>query len=165
MSVDLADLIPSVQRETSPPGTDLFPDADESEWLGQLTDSFWEAKLFGFFDGFTSSEDGVVTPIDVDDDDLDREWQQLIVLFAGIRAVRMKLMNTNTNFRAKAGPVEFETSNSANLLKEILQQLNEKVQLILDNLSETLGATSVAYINGVYERTQALLYGDEYFWA
>lgn len=163
MAVDLNDLIPSVQRETSPPGTDLFADATEDDWLGQLQDSFWEARLFGFFEGYSES-DGLVTPLDADDDDLGREWQQLIVLFAGIRSIRMKLMNTSTNFRAKAGPVEFETANSANLLNEILKELQKKIDLILDNLSSTLGQTQDYYINGVLGRTDALAYGDEYFW-
>lgn len=164
MAVDLADLIPSLQRETSPPGTDLFPDAGEEDWLGQLTDSFWEAKLFQFFGGYTSDVNGMVEPIDAAADDLSREDQQLIVLFAGIRSVRMKLMNTNTGFRAKAGPVEFETTNSANLLVEILKELQKKIDIIYAVLSSSLGQTQVYYFNSVVERTNSLLYGGEFNW-
>jgi len=163
MAVDLVDLVPSVERETSPPGTDLFPDAVEDDWLGQLQDSFWEARLFGFFDGF-SEADGLVSPLTTGDDDLGRDQQQLIVLFAGIRSIRLKLLNTNTKFHAKAGPVEFETAQSANLLQEILKELNKKIQLVLDNFSSTLGNTQDYYVNAVLGRQDSLDYGDEFYW-
>lgn len=162
MAVDLADLIPSVQRETSPPGTDLFPDAVDDDWLGQLQDSFWEAKLFQFFDDYTET-DGLVSPIS-GSEDLSREEQQLIVLFAGVRVIRMKLLNTNTNFRAKAGPVEFETSNSANLLKEILKGLQDKIDQIYDQLSDSLGSVQTAYINSGFARGTSIYLGDEAWW-
>lgn len=161
MSVDLADLIPSLQRETSPPGDDLFPDAGEEDWLGHLLDSFWEAKLFEFFSGYTADADGLVTPIDAGDDDLARADQQLVVLFAGVRIVRMKLLNTNTNFRAKAGPVEFEQSNSASLLREILKGLQDKINAIYGLLSDSLGSTQDYYFNAVIERTYSIGWGDE----
>lgn len=163
MAVDLADLIESLQRETSPPGTDLFPTATDDEWLGQLQDAFWAAKLHGFdaFDNYTE-QDGLVFPIS-GDDELGREWQQLLVLFAGIRSIRMKLMNTNTSFRAQAGPVEFETANSANLLNEILRELQKQVDRLYDSLGD-LGDSSTYYINGMISRSASIGYQDEYFW-
>ncbi len=162
MAVDLADLIPSLERETSPPGTDLFPDATDDEWLGQLTDSFWEAKLFNFFAGFTASEDGLVNPIS-GSEDMSRTDQQLVVLFAGIRSIRLKLMNTNTSFRAVAGPVEFETQNSANLLVEILKELQAKIAVLYATLGG-LGTTQTYYLNAVMERTDSILSGLEGVW-
>ena len=161
MAVDLSDLIESLEREINPPGTDNFPDATEAQLLGNLSDSFWEAKLYGFFDDYSES-DGLVFPIS-GSTDLGREWQQLIVLFAGTRILRMKLMVTNTNFRAVAGPVEFEQSNSANLLKEILVQLQEKINIAYAQLG-SLGNAADYYINGLVARTDSLVYGDEFYW-
>lgn len=161
MAVDLSDLIPSLEREVSPPGSDLYPDAVDDDWLGQLEDSFWEAKLFGFFSNYTDS-DGLVSPIS-GTEELSRELQQLIVLFAGIRSTRMKLMNMNTMFRAQAGPVSFETQQSANLLKGILDGLEAKINSLLDALPDSIlgDASSTYYINALFARTDALNYGYE----
>lgn len=158
MAIDLADLIPSVIREVNPPGTDLFPDAVDDDWLGQLQDSFWEAKLFGFYDNFSES-DGLVSPI-TGTTELGRDLQQLVVLFAGIRALRMKLINQGTSLRAKAGPVEFETQNSANLMTLALKQMQEKITLLLNSLADSITGQSLTYyINGLCDRTYALRYG------
>ncbi len=162
MAVDLSDeetLIASLKREVSPPGTDLFPTATDDEWLGQLQDSFWEAKLYGFFTNYTEA-DGFITPI-TGTDDLDRHYQELIVLFAGARVIRNELKNMNTLFRAQAGPVEFETQNSANLLIAILKDIRSKVDLAMAAIG-TLGSTTVAYIDSLIGREDSILYGDTY---
>jgi len=39
MAIDLGDLVESLQREVSPPGTNLFPDAVDDEYFGHLTGS------------------------------------------------------------------------------------------------------------------------------
>lgn len=161
MSVDLSDLIPSILREVQPPGTDSYPNASDDDWLGQLEDAFWEAKLFGFFDNY-SEADGLVSPIAPTTEELGRDWQQLLVLFAGIRATRMKLINTNTSLRAKAGPVEFETQTSANTLTLALKQLQDKVNILLANLEDSIiGSSATYYINGLTDRSLSLTYGTE----
>lgn len=161
MAVDLADLVDPLTREVNPPGTDLFPDATEDEWVGQLADSFWEAKLYGFFDNYREVE-GFVTPI-TGDEDLPRDQQQLIVLFAGLRVIRNELKNTNTMFRAKAGPVEFETQNSANLLRDVLKDIRSKVDLVLANLSD-LASTTTAYIDSLVGTDESLYFQDTYWY-
>lgn len=160
MAVDLNDLILPLTREVNPPGSNLYPDAVDDDWLGQLQDSFWEAKLYGFFGNFTEA-DGLVSPI-TGTTDLERTLQQLIVLFAGIRSIRMKMVNLNTLFRAKAGPVEFETQNSANLLNTIMKQLQDKIDTLLKSLADSiLGGTQTYYINSLIGRDYSYLYGYE----
>lgn len=163
MAVDLSDIIDVVRRETSPPGTDLFAASTDDEWLGYLEDSFWEARLFGFFSAYTEA-DGIVQAIDpvTTTVDFPREDQQLVVLFAGIRAVRLKLLNTNTLFRAQAGPVQFETQQAASVLTEILKELQQKVNILYANLSSILGRTQTYYINGVTARHDSLAFGDDF---
>lgn len=163
MSIDLTDLIPAVQAETSPPGTNLYPDAVDDDWLLRLQNAFWEAKLFGFaqLSNYTES-DGTVRPI-TGDTDLPREEQQLLVLFAAYSSVQMSLMNTSTAFTAKAGSVEFSTQNSANLLVTLANQIQAKIQLLYQMLS-TLGRVTDGYFDGTSARDFALAYGDVGWW-
>lgn len=161
MAVDLSDqLIDSLKREVNPPGTDGFVDAGDADWLGHLLDSFWEAKLYGFFTNYTADEDGFVAPIS-GTDELGRDSQELIVLFAGARIIRNELKNKNTLFRAKAGPVEFETQNSANLLIAILKDIRSKVDLALAAIG-TINSTTVAYVDSLLGREESIYYGDTY---
>lgn len=159
MAVDLSDLTISLQREVNPPGTDLFPTATDDEWLGQLQDSFWEAKLYGFFAGFTES-DGLVTPL-TGSIDLGRDFQELIVLFAGARVIRNELKNTNTKFHAEAGSAVFEVENSANLLIAILKDIRSKVDLAMAAIG-TINSTTVAYVDSLIGRETSLWYGTTF---
>lgn len=160
MAVDLTDeLVEAVKREVNPPGSDLFPNATDDDWLGQLRDSFWEAKLFGFFTGYTES-DGVIAPMS-GTTDLSRDHQALIVLFAGGRVIRNELKNTNTSFRAQAGSVEFEVQNSANLLIAILRDIRSKIDLAMATIG-ALNRTTVTYIDSLVGREDSLYYGDSF---
>ena len=150
-------LVDALKREMSPPGTDLFLTATDDDWMGQLEDSFWEAKLFGFFSNYTQS-DGFISPIN-GTTDLGRDQQELIVLFAGARCLRNELKNMNTMFRAGAGSVTFEVQNSANLLMAILHDLRSKVDLALAALGK-INSTTVAYVDSLLGREESLYYGD-----
>lgn len=159
MAVNLADLVESLQREVVPPGV-LAP-GDEDEYFGHLRDAFWHARLRGAFPGYTE-EDGLITPL-AGAIDLPREQQQLVVLMAGLRIVRSALRNANTMFRAKAGPVEFETQQSAQTLRELLVQLEREFQAALEEATQSgASATTVAYFDAVISRT--LSEGDRETW-
>lgn len=163
MAIDLSDLIPAVEAEASPPGTNLFPDAIDDEWLLRLENAFWEAKLFGFaqLDNYTES-DGIVQPV-TGTTDLPREEQQLVVLFAAVNVVRMSMSNTGTAFHAKAGPVEFSTQNSATLLNSVLAGLQKKIDFLYATLSD-LGRVTDSVFDGVAARDFALGFGDVSWW-
>lgn len=161
MAVDLSEeLIDSLKREVNPPGTDGFVSATEDEWLGNLLDSFWEAKLYGFFTNYSADVDGNVSPI-TGTDEIPREQQELIVLFAGARVIRNELKNKNTHFRAQAGPVEFEVDNSATLLVQILKDIRSKVDLALAVVG-TISATSITYVDSLLGREESIGYGETY---
>jgi hypothetical protein len=137
MAVDLSEFVPSLEREVNPPGDPRFTGVSEDDWLGWLTDAFWEARLDGFLADYECDEDGlVVSLIDPDDPskDMPRYLVGLIVLYAGIRVLRNSILNTSTAFRAKAGPVEFETQNSATVLAEMLKLLSERRRELLDRV-------------------------------
>jgi len=158
MATDIGDVIDPLKREVSPPGTDLFPDASDDDWFGQLQDSFWEAYLDGVITStYTMDDGGLVTP------DLPRELQQAIVIYAGIRVVRNELRNLNTTFRAVAGPVEYEQQKSANLLKQILDDLWRRKQLLLDIVAE-YGSVDTQYVDALYARHESIWNQDTFFW-
>lgn len=162
MAVDLGDLIESLQREVSPPGTNLFPNAQDEEWLGHLQDAFWEARLYGMLSTFTEA-DGSVSPLTEGDDDLGRELQQLIVLYAGFRIILSEFRNVRASFRAKAGPVEFETSQAATVLRDVLDALKDKIGIVLTRLSDVGQGPDTVIFDAVIERSAALAYGDTWF--
>lgn len=152
MAVDLSLFVDSLKREVQPPGTEIFAGVSESAWVGYLADAFWEARLDGFLLDYSADEDGLVTHT-AGGADIDRSAVALIILYAGIRVLRNRLMNINTQFRAKAGPVEYEVQNSANLLTDMLRALRaQKMRLInlLDNPEETVVMMLDAYSTRLY---------------
>lgn len=141
MAVDLTDYAPTLRREISPLGSDLFASIGDSELGLHLADAFWEARLDGFLAGYTADEDGVVEPA-ATGADLTPAGVALIVLYAGIRILRNRILNMNTGFRAKAGPVEFEQQNSATMLAEMLKQLRDRKNQLLER-AEVVGTDVV----------------------
>lgn len=161
MSVDLSTLVELLQAEVDAPGTDSFPLAVEDDWVNQLRSAFWETVLDGITMGY-SETDGFVTPVAPVTDDLSREYQQLVIFYAGIRVIRNKLLSMGTMFRAKAGPVEYETQNSANVMKAVLDELTNKRNIILTRLSD-LGSSNAYYVDMVISRDQSMSYGDSWW--
>lgn len=151
MAVDLSDYTESLKREINPPGVDLFSSMTPTQLTAYMSDAFWEASLDGFFTDHVCDEDGIVTPVEVGGAELDRAGISLIVLYAGIRMLRNKILNTNTTFRAQAGPVEFEQQNSATVLKEMLTQLAATKERLLDQAQH--GVTLDAIFDGLSTRT------------
>jgi hypothetical protein len=160
MAIEVTDLVPYLKASVNPPGTDLFPDALTSDWETNLSNGFWEATLDGVITGYTETE-GIIEPLDSDDDDLGRELQQLVVLYAAVTIVRNHLMNLKSSFRAKAGSVEYETGQSAQVLKSILDELIGRRTTILTALAEE--STSSYYYDAAIARNESLYYGDTWW--
>lgn len=156
MAVDLADLILDLQAEVNAPGSETFPDAEDDHWIQLLSDGFWNAVLDGIITGYTSDGE-LVTPV-TGTTDLSRELQQVIVFYAGFQAIRNKILNTPTMFSAKAGPVEYETQQSANVFRDLLADLAQRRAILLTRLS-TLGQVEVQYVDMVAARTDSIIYG------
>ena len=134
--VDLSEFTDSLRREVTPPGSDLFSDVSDDVFTGYLADAFWEARLDGFVKNWTCDVDGVVLPL-TGTEDLPRELVGLLVLYGGIKILRNRIMNLNQRFSAKAGPVEYEVQNSANVLAELLRQLDARRKELLDEVEAT----------------------------
>jgi hypothetical protein len=114
---DLADLVDPLKREIAVPGEfdTAFPNTTDDDLIATLADAFGEAQLDGYFQtSVVDQTDFTVTP------DLSAAGGALIVVYAGTRILRSKLRALTSGQRYKAGPVEFETTLPANLLREEL---------------------------------------------
>lgn len=147
MAVDLADFVESLKREVTPPDSTLYATTRDEVFSGYLMDAFWEAKLDGFL-GPWRAEDTVVTHVS-SDADLPREQVALIVIYAGIKILRNRLISLQQSMRAEAGPVSFETKNSATVMAEMLRQLQALKDRILEAGQEE---TTVALIDALTVR-------------
>lgn len=150
MAVDLSEYIPTLKRQVIPPGSTLFSGVSNAQWLGYLSDAFWEARLDGFMVGY-EEDSGEIAPTD-GGSDLDLKYVALVALYAGITILRTQILNTKTQFRAKAGSVEFEQQNSATMLAEMLKQLRATKDRVLNEIDadETMTLILDAYSTRLY---------------
>lgn len=161
MAVAIDELLDTLKRSVNPPGTDLFPNATDDEYIGYLTDAFWDARIMGLLDGWTLTVAEEIEP-QSGSEDITRDLMQIIVIFAGINIITNELRNLDALFRAKAGPVEFETQKSASILKALLEELQQRRAIVMKRLGD-LGVTVDYYIDGVEQRTDSLDYGEVYY--
>lgn len=180
MSVDLANLVEPLQVEIQTPGGDAYANATDDDYLGALINSFWEIRLYGYLStweedsasrgGHPEFSVGIVTPLNVDptyDDptgyslveDLPRELQQLIILWSAWKIMLNNMATVNSVFRAKAGPVEYETQQAASVLKEVLDQLKSRITYLIGNLPTAYGQNGGAVFDAVIERSYSQAVG------
>lgn len=161
-SIDLADLVDYLKAELNVPGSDSFPDATEVEWVNQLSTAFWETVLDGLISGYTE-EDGIISPSS-GTSPLPRDMQQLVIFYAGVKVVRNQLRDLKTAFRAKAGPVEYEVQQSAQVLKTLLDELTRRRNFLLERLSD-VSTSATHYIDIIVERESSINDGLTYWFS
>ncbi|NUS01921.1 MAG: hypothetical protein HOV97_05080 [Nonomuraea sp.] len=163
MAVDLIDYVPSLKREVQPPGSTIFAGVTDSEWVGYLTDAFWEARMDGLLEGYVvegydpdDASDSTIAPTVLGRPDIDGKGMALVVLYAGIKVLRNRILNMSAGFTAKAGPVEFQQNGAAaTVLAEMLKQLRatkDRILAELDGLGSTTHVTVLdAYSTRLFE--------------
>ena len=140
----LLSMVNSLKREVNPPGSDLFPDATNADWIGYLADGVWEAKLDGFLSNYTlDTTTNTVTP------DLPDYYQYLVILWAGVRITRTRISNMQTSLKQQAGPVSQEIQIAATMLRDVLAEIQAKKQRLID-LSYHI--TNVKLVDGAIQR-------------
>lgn len=119
---DLADATDSLRFLVARPGTfdDLYPETTDDMLIQVLMDGLAEAHLEGLLLTYLSDIDGLLTPA------LDSGQAALVILFAAIRFLTAELLNRNLSVRYKAGSAEYETSQSSNLLRDLLRRLQDQ---------------------------------------
>lgn len=157
MSIELEDLVPSVEDKVNGPGGS-FITASSSQWVTSLANGFWDAKNAGWFAGYRES-DGAVSNV-AGGDDLTRELQQVIVLVTARAAVTSKLLGLTTRERASAAPgLETEFERSAALMRDILKQYDLELQQLRVDLLGTRYRTEVGVIDSVAARDRSIRQG------
>ncbi len=150
MAVDVSDLVDQLKREVNPPGSSLFPDAVDSEYEGHLSDSFWELTIAGYISGQTETDgiitEDVATPVAAND--LSRPLQQLMIINAGMRIIRIGLINLDSLFRSQAGSVEFEVRKSALTLNSAMEHLQKRYDDIVSTLPNS-NASGLTYYSDI----------------
>src|SRR4051812_30681855 len=141
----------------------MFDEITTEEWTAYLVDGFWEARLDGFLMGYTTDALGVITLTTAGEEagvlpaDMPRQYVTLVIIYAGIRVLRNKILNTPSLFRAKAGPVEYEQQYAATVLTEMLKQLAATKNRLLEqaelegNFHSTVVSMFDAYSTRMYE--------------
>ena len=154
---DLSELVEPLKREIAVPGTfaTTFPDTSDDDLAATLADAFGAGQLNGYFGGQTLTVDPdlgtyVVSP------DLSAAGAALVVIYAGMRIIRSQLRGINTMARYKAGPVEYETQQSATLLREELAYLRQRET---DLLTVAQRATSIYVMDAYLHR--AVVYSTD----
>ena len=161
MAVALSTLVPAVKRATSPPGGDVFPDAQDAEWVGRLADAFMNAKLYGLFTEYGLSSDNLSIEPKGSAEDLDETMQRLVVLYAALDVVTTQITNLTTLAKYTAGPAAMETQRSAQVLQAVLQARRADLDAV-KNLLATSTATAATF-SAISVRDRMLYYGEDYW--
>ena len=164
MATAVTEMIPSLQREVNPPGFAQYPDALPADFIGYIEDGFWEGRLMGVF-GTWTIVDGqtLTTPLSGDfitnDDEADfpEPDQMFLVIIAGFRLLQRKAINLAVNFKAKAGPVEYDQQTSATVIRELLQSLERRLESYKQMYSDLIPAEAFYYMDGVAQSSYAVL--------
>lgn len=160
----LEDLVEPLKRELAVPGTfdTVFPNSSDDDLQAALADGFAEAQLYGFFPTISLVEDpdGVWNT----DPDLSAAGGALILTFTAVRTIRAQLRALTSNERYKAGPVEYETSRAATLLKGELDYLTQKLKDLIDQGQQASNASArlATVFDNYVARTSLSLCGGFY---
>jgi hypothetical protein len=155
---DIAEMVPSFQREVAVPGTfaQVFPDTTDEDCIGAIADGFAECQLDGFF-GTTSLDPatGFITP------DVSLAGAAMVIFYAGMRTIRNRIRELRST-KYIAGPTEADSTLAVQALVQELKMLEaRKDQLIQTALASSRGATT--YVMDSY-LARAATYGCFYAW-
>ena len=160
MAVELATLADRLSASVNVPGQEFIV-AEEDDWVSQLANAFWWARLRGFFTGYRVNDDFAIVPVDPADDDVDEGLTQVVVAFAAVLTLENMLLSLPTGERYKAGPVETETNRSAQVLVQLLKARRFELEDIKDDLTGA-NNTNVHVIDTFISRTAMILEGAGY---
>jgi len=162
-SVDLEELIPDVLVELNIPGGDTYATVSSDEWVSRLRNGFWNAHLDGLMSGWTEA-DGFISKLgDPNADAMTRDQQQIVIIYTVMNAIKNNLLNLNTAERYKAGAVSYEIERSAQVYRALLEDMSNRLERILERLSDANVIPPVYYIDTYAARQAAIIY-DSVTW-
>jgi hypothetical protein len=170
MATKISDIIPMMTRELNAPGTEQYPDLLGGDYLGYIADGFWDTRLAGMLYTYTivdgadlatpqTTGTSYITDQSTKTDDLPEQFQYMIVIFAGARLLRNKILTLAVNYKATAGPVDYEQQASATTLRAILASLERRVKELKVMYSDEFSPGAIAYMDGVLQRAESDMQG------
>lgn len=160
-NVDITELIPNLEASLTIPGqVSPYDAATDTEWTVKLQNAFWRAVIDGVITGYSIDEDGIIKPDVTSGPALSRDLQQIVVIYAAINIIQATMLQLKTSFRAKAGSVEYETSQASQVLTGLLNMFKEEKQIILERLSDIGSSSESYYYDGPIQRRYAESVGD-----
>ncbi len=169
MATSIPSMIPMMTRELNAPGTEQYPDMLGGDYMGYIADGFWDARLAGTLSSYT-----IVDGVDLDTpvatgtdyitdqstkvDDLPHEYQMMVILFAGTRLLRNKILTLAVNYKAVAGPVEYEQQASATTLRAVLASLERRLRELKEMYSDSFTPSAFYYMDGTLQRAESEMY-------
>lgn len=154
-SLDLEELVPDLKASLRSPGSTEFDNVTDAAMAQYMRNAFWEAFLDGFLKDYNEAE-GIISHRSDTTIVIPRDMQQLVILYSAIGILRIKLGNLKTSFRAKAGSVEYETTQSATVLKALLEEFTSRRQHLLETISESANSTGFYFLDSFNLRQDAL---------
>lgn len=165
---DIADLVEPLKREVAVPGTfdTVYPNTSDVDLEGALADAFGAAQIYGFFLEQTIS-DLDVDPVEITPD-LSSAGKAVVVIFAAERILVSQIMSLKQRVLYEAGPVKYETENSASVLVEILKQMRLRRTAIMEAAAIAVRSTNFHMVDMYADRvtgTEGLIVGEPVFYA
>ena len=166
MATEVSDLRNQLSREINIPGFGQLPDITVTELDSYIMDGFWECRLLGMLDSYTITDGTeLATPIGdniqavSDAGDLPEQFQMLVIILAGVRMIRLKVLNLAINFTAEAGPVSFEQQASATTLRAVLASLEDRLGQLKAVYSDSLSPGAMYYFDSTLQRASSEVQG------
>jgi hypothetical protein len=88
-----------------------------------------------------------------------QEIIEAICLYAARQAVVANFMSVQSQLSLKSGGVSYEAVQSATLLRDVLQTINDQIRIVIMRLTD-LGFTDVKVFDAVMLNTQAIIDGS-----
>jgi hypothetical protein len=165
---NLEQLVEPLKREVAVPGTfdTVYPNTSDVDLEGSLADAFGAAQIAGYFlDQVITDPDAEVQAVTPD---LSPAGRALVVIFAAERILTTQIMSLKQRVAYEAGPVKYETENSASVLVEILKQMRQRRDAIV-KAAETARYSSTFQMQDMYadrvSGTEGLIVGEPVFYS
>lgn len=166
MATPVTELRGQLSREINIPGFEQLPDITNTQLDSYILDGFWECRLLGMLDAYTVTDGSeFATPIgdniqaSSDAGDLPEQYQMLVVILAGVRMIRLKVLNLAINFNAKAGPVGYEQQASATTLRAVLGSLEQRLDQLKTVYSDSISPGAMYYFDSSLQRASSEIQG------
>jgi hypothetical protein len=131
-------------------------------------DGFWDARLAETLSAYTVAKGEVIDPaqttgVDYFTDagltngDLPTQFHMMVVLFAGFRMIRLKILALAVNFKAVAGPTSYEQQASATTLRAVLSSMESRMRELRFQYSDAYYQDVFVLMDGQAQATYSLL--------